>query len=118
MPPVPVPTGPAVPTPSETIQKERLNPAFDLRRMTYALGGGQKSALVCSLYRSGLEGWLREGRRTSGGGEGAERRGLERVLCTPCASPVGASESDLERCGARKTSSPLMRNVEWGLALR
>lgn len=31
-----------VPTEMETMAKERLNCGFDLRRMTFAMGGGQR----------------------------------------------------------------------------
>ncbi|GAA6033645.1 hypothetical protein JCM8097_004363 [Rhodosporidiobolus ruineniae] len=43
MPPVPLSAVPQPPAPRETLAKERDDPPFDLRRMTYALGGGKKS---------------------------------------------------------------------------
>ncbi|GAA5822351.1 hypothetical protein JCM11251_006310 [Rhodosporidiobolus azoricus] len=43
MPPIRVEEQPTPPSPRETIAKERQNPKFDVRRMTYALGGGKRS---------------------------------------------------------------------------
>ncbi|GAA5860517.1 hypothetical protein JCM8547_000328 [Rhodosporidiobolus lusitaniae] len=43
MPPTPLSAQPKIPSPRETMAKERENPVFDVRRMTYALGGGEKS---------------------------------------------------------------------------
>ncbi|GAA5898215.1 hypothetical protein JCM6882_000105 [Rhodosporidiobolus microsporus] len=43
MPPTPLDNQPKPPSPRETMANERREPQFDVRRMTYALGGGKRS---------------------------------------------------------------------------
>lgn len=48
--PTPLADTPKPPTPMETMANERKNPPFDLRRMTYAMGDGEKGASRDSFF--------------------------------------------------------------------
>ncbi|CEQ40207.1 SPOSA6832_01809, partial [Sporobolomyces salmonicolor] len=50
MSPTPVAVQVKIPTPRETMARERDSPAFDLRRMTFAMGGGQRSEVPLCFY--------------------------------------------------------------------
>ncbi|GAA6009547.1 hypothetical protein JCM10207_003821 [Rhodosporidiobolus poonsookiae] len=55
MPPTPVSAQPKIPSPLDTMAKERQQPQFDLRRMQYAMGGGQKSVELKERFMVDLE---------------------------------------------------------------
>ncbi|BGP26024.1 fatty-acyl coenzyme A oxidase [Rhodotorula toruloides] len=43
------------PTPAETMAKERMNPPFDLRRLTYAMGNGEKDVKLRERHMMELQ---------------------------------------------------------------
>ncbi|GAA5932222.1 hypothetical protein JCM1841_005155 [Sporobolomyces salmonicolor] len=55
MSPTPVAVQVKIPTPRETMARERDSPAFDLRRMTFAMGGGQRSVELKERFMQDLE---------------------------------------------------------------
>ncbi|GAA5960703.1 hypothetical protein JCM21900_000508 [Sporobolomyces salmonicolor] len=55
MSPTPVEVQVKIPTPRETMARERDSPAFDLRRMTFAMGGGQRSVELKERFMQDLE---------------------------------------------------------------
>ncbi|GAA5893105.1 hypothetical protein JCM5296_003074 [Sporobolomyces johnsonii] len=55
MSPTPVAVQAKIPTPRETMARERESPAFDLRRMTFAMGGGQRSVELKERFMQDLE---------------------------------------------------------------
>ncbi|SDA01441.1 BZ3500_MvSof-1268-A1-R1_Chr10-1g02669 [Microbotryum saponariae] len=56
MPPTsPAPLVKAAPSPRETMSRERENCPFDVRRMTYAMGGGQKDVELKEMFMQDIE---------------------------------------------------------------